>query len=166
MNAFWQSSLADTVERSRAIAEGPAPTLDAAQWLAQYAEDAPTSSNQGSAGVAFQRWFHFKEAFSPKFVADTLASLPYKVTHCVDPFGGSGTTPLTSRMLGLSSTTVEINPFLADLIEAKLTPVSPAAFRDEYECMLSSIHIDAADRQLVQGMPSTMAPPGVNVREP
>jgi hypothetical protein len=71
MNAFWQAPLADTLANSSSIAKGPAPTLDAAQWLARYAEEAPTSSNQGSAAVAFQRWFHFKEAFSPKFVADT-----------------------------------------------------------------------------------------------
>ena len=164
MNAFWKAPLADTLANSSSIARGPAPTLDAAQWLTRYAEEAPTSSNQGSAAVAFQRWFHFKEAFSPKFVADTLASLPYKATSCLDPFGGSGTTALTSRMLGLSSTTVEVNPFLADLIEAKLTPVSPAAFRADYERTLAALRLEDADRRLADGMPTTMTEPGVNGR--
>lgn len=160
MNAFWQASLSDTLARSRAIAKGPAPLLDSAHWLAQYEDDAPTSSNQGSAGVAFQRWFHFKEAFSPKFVADTIASLPYEVESCLDPFGGSGTTAITSRMLGLGSTSIEVNPFLADLIEAKLTPVSPAAFRADYERILAELDIDDADRLLADGMPQTMTEPG------
>ena len=93
-------------------------------------------SNQGTTEVPFQRWFRFKEAFSPKFVIDTLASLDGPVEHCLDPFGGSGTTALTCRMLGLSSTSIEVNPFLADLIEAKIEPVSSSAFLGDYEDLL------------------------------
>jgi DNA modification methylase len=164
MNAFWQASLADTVQSSRAFASGPAPTMNVEQWLLQYEEAAPTSSNQGSGGVAFQRWFHFKEAFSPKFVADTLSSLPYPVEKCLDPFGGSGTTALTSRMLGLSSATVEVNPFLADLIEAKLTPISPASFRADYERIVAKLSIEDQDRNAPAGMPPTLLEPGLNGR--
>jgi hypothetical protein len=164
MNAFWQAPLAQTVQSSRTIATGPAPTLDLARWLLQYEEAAPTSSNQGSGGVAFQRWFHFKEAYSPKFVADTLSSLPYPVEKCLDPFGGSGTTALTSRMVGLSSVTVEVNPFLADVIEAKLTPVSPASFRSDYERTLAKLSTEEQDRRASDGMPATLLEPGLNGR--
>jgi hypothetical protein len=68
----------------------------------------------------------FKEAFSPKFVVDALASMPHTPRRCVDPFGGSGTTALTCSFLGIDSVSIEVNPFLADLIEAKLKP--PSAF--------------------------------------
>jgi hypothetical protein len=39
------------------------------------------------------------------------------------PVEGSGTTTVTCRMLGISSTVVEVKPFLADLIKAKLVHV-------------------------------------------
>jgi hypothetical protein len=44
-----------------------------------------------------------------------------KIRTCLDPFGGSGTTALTSQFLGVSSTTIEINPFLVDVIRAKVS---------------------------------------------
>jgi hypothetical protein len=34
--------------------------------------DAALSSNVGSADLAFQRWFRFKEAYSPRLVAEIL----------------------------------------------------------------------------------------------
>jgi hypothetical protein len=114
--------------------------------------------------VAFQRWFHFKEAFSPKFVADTLGSLPYKVTSCLDPFAGSGTTALTCRMLGISTTSIEVNPFLADLIESKLTPISAATFRSAYERLIDNLKIVSADKATLLGMPPTITEPGINGR--
>jgi hypothetical protein len=39
----------------------------------------------------------------------------------LDCCGGSGTTGVVSQFLGIESTLVEVNPFLADLIEAKLS---------------------------------------------
>lgn len=81
----------------------------------------PLSTAQGVANVPFQRWFKFKEAFSPKFVHDTIQKSLIKVDNILDPFGGSGTTALTSQLMGINPTTIEVNPFLADLIESKLT---------------------------------------------
>lgn len=80
----------------------------------------PLSTAQGVTNVPFQRWFKFKEAFSPKFVHDIIQKSMIKVDSILDPFGGSGTTALTSQMMGINSTTIEVNPFLADLIESKL----------------------------------------------
>ena len=42
------------------------------------------------------------------------------VHHIADPFGGSGTTALAAQFLGIRPTTIEVNPFLVDLIEAKI----------------------------------------------
>ena len=163
MNAFWAASLAETVATSRTVGKRTA-VLDPANWLSRYREGVPTSSNQGTTEVPFQRWFRFKEAFSPKFVIDTLASLDGPVEHCLDPFGGSGTTALTCRMLGLSSTSIEVNPFLADLIEAKIEPVSSSAFLGDYEDLLRTLEVREEDTVLGPGMPATFAPPGVNGR--
>lgn len=139
------------------------PTIyprDAWRWIVDQRPDAPISSNIASSELPFQRWFHFKEAFSPRFVAETIASLPYEVRRCLDPFAGSGTTPLTCRMLGISSASIEINPFLADLIIAKLTPISPSRFRADYEQLIDSLVIQPRDYLVPAGMPKTMAEPG------
>lgn len=164
MADFWESTLAETVRTSERLVDSPTRSQDVADWLNLYAEAAPTSSNQGVAKLPFQRWFHFKEAFSPKFVADTLGSLPYKVKTCLDPFGGSGTTAVTCRMLGISSTSVEVNPFLADLIEAKLSPLAPAVFCAAYERLITELEIIAEDTMPIEGMPPTLVAPGIKDR--
>src|ERR1051325_9700311 len=90
------------------------------RWLADHDREAPISSNQPSLRLPFQRWFKFKEAFSPRFIFDCVQSMGTPPRTCLDPFGGSGTTALTCQFLGIRPITIEVNPFLADLIEAKL----------------------------------------------
>lgn len=165
MTEFWQTSLDDTVKNSEALARSRSRRKrDVADWFGKYFESAPTSSNQGSVNLPFQRWFHFKEAFSPKFVADTLAALPYAPERCLDPFAGSGTTAVTCRMLGVDSVGVEVNPFLADVVDAKVTPVAPADFSASYNKLISNLAIAAADKYLPDGMPRTFSAPGVDGR--
>src|SRR5688572_24913030 len=91
------------------------------RWIATHNASAPASSNQASGELPFQRWFKFKEAFSPRFVLESFEILGRSPRRCLDCFGGSGTTPLTCQFTGISSVTIEVNPFLADLIEAKLS---------------------------------------------
>lgn len=155
MNAYWETPLAETVRRSSTYAPHRTATSSMAQWLGSYKEDAPTSSNQGVAAMPFQRWFRFKEAFSPKFVADTITDLPGRIETCLDPFGGSGTSALTCRMLGISSHTIEVNPFLADLIESKVTPLSGAQVANDYDRIIRQLVVTDADHQVAQGMPKT-----------
>lgn len=78
-------------------------------------------TNDGAMPIAFQRWHRFKEAFPPELIEKAVSQSPIQVNSCVDPFGGSGTTALACQMLGVDSVTVEVNPFLADVIRAKLT---------------------------------------------
>jgi hypothetical protein len=164
MSDFWEMPLDQTMRNSERLLSSPTRTDDVNSWFQQYVEAAPTSSNQGTANLPFQRWFRFKEAFSPKFVADTLGSLPYRVETCLDPFSGSGTTAVTCRMLGIDSIGIEVNPFLADLAEAKLTPVEPTEFRDRYNLLITSLQICEQDKELVPGMPLTFREPGVKAR--
>lgn len=91
-------------------------------WM-ELSEDSflPSTSNQPALSMPYQRWFKFKEAFAPSFVVETIKRLPKKPDRCLDPFGGSGTTALTCQFLGIESTTIEANPFLADLIQSKLS---------------------------------------------
>jgi hypothetical protein len=93
-------------------------------WVSRRAPD-NLSTNAGAPLIAFQGWRQFKEAFAPELVqvaiSETAVSLGRSVRSCLDPFGGSGTTALTCQFLGILPTTIEVNPFLADLIAAKLS---------------------------------------------
>ncbi|NTV96083.1 MAG: site-specific DNA-methyltransferase [Thiobacillus sp.] len=77
-------------------------------------------TNTGAEKLPFQDWHHFKEAFTPEIIARAASECGHSVHTCIDPFGGSGTTALACQFLGISPTTIEVNPYLADLIEAKL----------------------------------------------
>lgn len=81
-------------------------------------------TNAGAAILPFQGWRRFKEAFAPELVAaavnETQTALGRNLVGLADPFGGSGTSALAGQFLGVRPTTIEVNPFLADLIEAKI----------------------------------------------
>ena len=88
--------------------------------------DKRMTTAQGSEIVPFQRWFKFKEAFSAELVHRLIEELPVRPNHILDCFGGSGTTGLVANKLGIRATLIEVNPFLTDLITAKLSPCSSA----------------------------------------
>lgn len=124
-------------------------------------------TNAGAQPLAFQNWRRFKEAFAPELVAravnETSAALGREVRTCIDPFAGSGTTPLACQFLGVVPTAIEVNPYLADLTEAKLTPV------DTQLVGLRLAEVLATSRSFdptcyYSGGPSTFVEPGVNGR--
>ena len=71
--------------------------------------------------MPFQDWRRIKEAFAPELIERALTESPIEVRRCIDPFGGSGTTGLACQFLGVHPVVAEVNPYLSDLIEAKLT---------------------------------------------
>lgn len=66
------------------------------------------------------RWYRFKEGYSRDLVHLLLGSLPKKPANCLDPFGGSGTTPLACQQIGINCSSIEVNPFLHHVARAKL----------------------------------------------
>ena len=78
-------------------------------------------TNAGAQTLPFQGWRRIKESFAPELVARAVDETPTQVRRCIDPFGGSGTTGIACQFLGVHPILVEVNPYLADLIEAKLT---------------------------------------------
>ena len=87
--------------------------------------------------------------------------------RCIDPFGGSGTTGLACQFLGVHPIVVEVNPYLADLIEAKLTPYASteALTRDlgqVIEASTSNVLCEA--RGIFSSAPPTLVEPGHNGR--
>lgn len=148
---------------------GSVDAPEAAAWLATQEGLAPLTSNQDYEDIPFQRWYRFKEAFSPRFVADALMSLPMRPHTCTDPFGGSGTTALTCQFLGVRPTTIEVNPFLADLIEAKLTVHNADGLIRARKAVAASLGPAKRGKEevfaeLFPGAPSTFVEPGKNGR--
>jgi hypothetical protein len=126
---------------------------------------APISSGQGSASVPFQRWYHFKEAFSPTFVKKTIEQLGFQPTRCVDPFGGSGTTALSCQFLGIEPLTIEINPFLADLTEAKLSNYDIDRLVADRVALVGAVNAMVPDLdELFSEAPPTLCEPGKEAR--
>jgi hypothetical protein len=160
MSAFWTGDLEKTISDAHGVAAPLIGSPHLSAWLQGYHADAPVSSNMGSQDLPLQRWMKFKEAFSPKFVVDALASMPHTPRRCVDPFGGSGTTALTCSFLGIDSVSIEVNPFLADLIEAKLKPPSAFELSASYAAVLERARSCDCDTEAhIRRLPSSFCEP-------
>lgn len=135
-----------------------------AEWTGRRSIDA-LSTNAGADTLPFQRWHRFKEAFSPELIADAVRSSPVPVRRLADPFGGSGTSALAAQFLGIQPVTIEVNPFLAELIAAKLTNYHVPAILTA----LSRVTRKASDSRtrgasFIRILPNTFIEPGVNDR--
>ena len=118
-------------------------------------------TNAGARSLPFQTWRPFKEAFAPEIVERALSDSVGTVRHIADPFGGSGTTALAAQFLGVKPTTIEVNPFLADLIEAKICPLdfdlAADAFGQVVECVARGCE---PKRPVFPGASPTFVEPG------
>jgi len=157
MNAFIEENCRELSSVAR---------LSFTSWLKDIVSDVPLSSNMPSQNLPFQRWYKFKEAFSPLMVVESLKYLDFWPTNCLDCFGGSGTTALTSQFLGIEPTTIEVNPFLADLIEAKLSTYDRQSLLNDYCEVLETTNSTKFDLRSVryEEWPATMVEPGVGGR--
>lgn len=118
-------------------------------------------TNAGSIVIPFQQWRRFKEAFAPELIAKAVASHPAKVKSVLDPFGGSGTTALACQFLNVRPTTIEVNPFLADLIQAKLEEYEPAQVASELGSLIESARNKYTDHiSFFSKCPRTFIEPG------
>lgn len=70
------------------------------------------------------RWYSFVEGYSSEFVRRILGEQERKITKCLEPFGGIGTTALTCQNYGIECYAIESNPFFYNAAKAKLYPYS------------------------------------------
>ena len=70
-------------------------------------------------------WLRLTPAYSIKVVKDVLAATP-GATRVFDPFSGTATTTLCAAERGLVAHSIDINPFLVWLGNAKLAAYTPA----------------------------------------
>ena len=122
-------------------------------------------TNAGADELPFQSWRHFKEAFAPELIARAIAQSRLSVERCIDPFGGSGTTSLACQFLGVHPITMEVNPFLADLIEAKLASYDSDALASDLGTIVRGSKLRVSDLEERFGrLPPTFIEPGVSDR--
>lgn len=163
---YWISSCRPNATRKEAT--GPVQieavkTSVAERWLG---EKVPLhlGTNHQSSVAPIADWYRFKEAFAPELVRRAILQSSIPVRQCLDPFGGAGTTALTCQMHGISSTSIEVNPFLADLIEAKTARYDIISLEAAINRMWA--HVKASDPSPASTffLPETFVEPGVNDR--
>ncbi len=132
------------------------------KWLGELDTAAPASSNTPALALPCQRWFKFKEAFSPALVMDCLKDVHAPVRSCLDPFGGCGTTGVTCQFLGIKPVLVEVNPFVADLAEAKLASYDRLELLDDFASIVRTARSTQASYVAADWLhlPATFCEPG------
>jgi DNA modification methylase len=119
-------------------------------------------TNSGATKIPFQGWHPFKEAFTPEIVSRAIAESQIEVACCLDPFGGSGTTALACQFLGVHPVTIEVNPYLADSIEAKLSQYNPDVLARDLRIVLRGARESRIDAlSFFSVLPPTFLEPGV-----
>lgn len=85
----------------------------------------------GNCSLPIHRWFRFKEGFSGNLLEYVLTSFKWdsEKLHLLDPFCGGGTSLVSSMILqekgwNISSTGVEVNPFLCFVAKTKCNSMS------------------------------------------
>jgi DNA modification methylase len=134
------------------------------EWTGGRASTAP-STNAGAETLPFQRWHHFKEAYSPELIADAVRASAVPVRRLADPFGGSGTSALAAQFLGVEPVTIEVNPFLADLISAKVENYRVSALLTALTRVTRKAEASSDQgTELIRALPPTFVEPGVKDR--
>lgn len=133
------------------------------QWT--NGREVPTlGTNAGAEQLPFQAWRHFKEAFAPELVARAIHECRVTVERCIDPFGGSGTTALACQFLGVEPVTIEVNPYLADLIEAKLGKYDATLLLQDLGQVIRVVRSTAGKMHDLSWLPPSFVEPGVKER--
>lgn len=128
---------------------------------------ASIGTNAGAPEIPFQGWRHFKEAFPPELIARAVRESDISVATCLDPFGGSGTSALACQFLGIRPTTIEVNPYLGDLIEAKLSTYHLPALRGAFGRLLARVdemEVTAELNEFKRNAPPTFVEPGLDTK--
>lgn len=87
-------------------------------------------------------WYPYLEGYSPAFVENVIEAFAPKAQHVLDPFAGSGTTPLTVARCGILGTYCELNPLLQFLVQTKLEVL---ALHEPERASLADLLVSVAD---------------------
>lgn len=65
-------------------------------------------------------WYPFVEGYSKEFIKSIIDELPYTPSCCLEPFAGSGTTPVELQKMNINCISFEVNPFMYNLATTKM----------------------------------------------
>ena len=109
-------------------------------WEHSYKEDCIPNFSLNM-GQPRHRWYEFKEGFSSTLVErairETKKDNKSEILTVVDPFSGSGTTPLTALQNNCNAIGYEVNPFMSFVGKTKCEKSTKSS--DEYMKQLNSI---------------------------
>lgn len=66
------------------------------------------------------QWYSFVEGYSKDFIISILNELDFSPKLCLEPFAGSGTTPLELQKKNIPCISFEVNPFMFKLAKVKM----------------------------------------------
>ncbi len=107
---------------------------------------------KGGIAEPLHNWYPYLEGYSPDFVNSVLDAFAPKARRVLDPFGGTGTTPLAVAKRGGLGFYCELNPLLQFLIETKAGAVVQAPKQREslvatIEALADSIAYDVPQQE-------------------
>ena len=82
-----------------------------------------------SSRAPLHSWYPYLEGYSPKFVKSVLQEYLPNAKRIIEPFAGSGTTPITLGQLGIECSYSEANPVMAFIVQVKLNVLTMDFFR-------------------------------------
>lgn len=66
------------------------------------------------------QWYPFVEGYSKEFITNIVGDIDYEPQFALDPFAGSGTTPVELQEMGINCYSFEVSPFMHLLATVKL----------------------------------------------
>ncbi len=100
-------------------------------------------------------WYPFVEGYSKEFIRSIINELDYEPKHCLEPFVGSGTTPLELQKLGIKCSSFEVSPFMYTLA---ITKMETSYNTIDYELNLSLLN-ESLTQTIEQDIETILAPP-------
>lgn len=93
--------------------------------------------------VTVHRWYPFVEGYSKEFIEDILGELPFTPKCALEPFSGSGTTPVELQNHQVRCHSFEVSPFMHLLAKVKLERSYSTQLLEKYiyqveECLSNS----------------------------
>lgn len=90
--------------------------------------------------VPVHRWYPFVEGYSKEFIDDILSELTYTPKCVLEPFCGSGTTPIELQLRGIKCHSFEVSPFMYLLATTKMcTNYKSTELQDIIECLKTAL---------------------------
>lgn len=115
LNAFCLSRLRDTLAPEN-VDQLPLPALTTTDDIGV---EPIHATFRGGREDPLHNWYPYLEGYSPDFVQSVLDAFAPDARRVLDPFAGTGTTPLTVARRGGVGLYCELNPLLQYLIAAK-----------------------------------------------